>query len=112
MTLKHIKACDTASQKSPFNKIVLNTLDLPSSALETEKLPRGPQEFEEAGRHAERCYKTVGSELSTEVTDGVGQRARALPELQGVFKHSPWACGISSTWELVRHKFLGPPQPY
>lgn len=43
MILKHIKACDTASQKSPFNKIVLNALDLPSSALETEKLPRGPQ---------------------------------------------------------------------
>lgn len=43
MILKHIKACDTASQKSPFNKIILNALDLPSSALEMEKLPRGPQ---------------------------------------------------------------------
>ena len=49
-----------------------------------------------------RYYSTLGSQLSTEVTCGVRQWARARPELQGVSKRRPRACGTSITWELVR----------
>ena len=101
---KHIKAPDSASQKSPFNKIILNTLYLPSSSLKTEETPGGLQSLKKqadiqkdtAAPWDWRCLQRSQMEFFM-----------AHPELQGPPTTIPRPAGSASPRSLLETQFPG-----